>query len=54
MAAGVKFYSVSLVGLVKEFNAFYKEGMDWLRMFSERCRAKVANNPRNGRRPPGD
>jgi hypothetical protein len=38
LASGTKFHNVSLVWLVKEFNAFYKEGMDWLRAFSERHR----------------
>jgi len=38
LAADAKFYSVSLALLVKEFNAFYQAGMDWLRAFSERHR----------------
>lgn len=33
--SGTRFHSVSLVWLAKEFTAFYKEGIDWLRAFSE-------------------
>jgi hypothetical protein len=38
LASNAKFHSVSLAWLVNEFSAFYKEGMDWLRAFSERHR----------------
>jgi hypothetical protein len=38
LASGTKFYSVSLVWLAKAFTAFYNEGMDWLRAFSEKYR----------------
>lgn len=38
LESGTKFHSVSLVWLAKEFTAFYKEGIDWLRAFSEAYR----------------
>lgn len=38
LASGTKFNSVPLKWLVEEFSAFYKEGIDWLRSFSERHR----------------
>lgn len=38
LASGVKFHNFSLAWLVKEFSTFYKEGIDWLRAFSERHR----------------
>ena len=38
LAAGTTFHTVSLAWLVKEFNAFYQAGMDWLRAFSGRHR----------------
>ncbi|MGB4067955.1 MAG: hypothetical protein WBK08_07985 [Nitrospira sp.] len=35
LASGVQFHGVSLMWLAKAFTAFYKDGMDWLRAFSE-------------------
>ena len=35
LASGIQFHSVSLVWLAKAFTDFYKDGMDWLRAFSE-------------------
>lgn len=37
-ASGAKFHSVSLVWLAKAFTDFYKDGIDWLRTFSEEYR----------------
>jgi hypothetical protein len=36
--AGVKFHDISLDWLSKGFSAFYNDGMDWLRVFSENHR----------------
>ena len=36
LASGIKFHGVSLVWLAKAFTDFYKDGMDWLRAFSQR------------------
>lgn len=38
LASGTQFHGVSLVWLAKALTAFYKEGMDWLRAFSEEYR----------------
>jgi hypothetical protein len=35
LVSGTQFHSVSLVWLAKAFTDFYKDGMDWLRAFSE-------------------
>ncbi len=47
LASGAKFHNVSLAWLVKEFNAFYKAGMDWLRAFSLR-KAPLTGQRREG------